>query len=1508
MSVVTVLATALSAVLLQPALRAEADTSPPAGTPATVSADGLPTWQLNGVVWSQAVVGNTVYATGSFTKARPPGVAAGGAGEIAANNIFAYDIRTGARVTSFNHSLDGQGLAVKASPNGTRVFVAGDFTSVDGVAKNHVAAFDAATGNLVTGFAASVSGRADALAVSNDTLFVGGNFFSANGQARRRLASFSTTTGAVKSWAPTADDEQVTSMVLAPAGDRVIIGGKFSTLNGAPAPAMGAVDAVTGASRPWAINQVMNNAGKGSSISSLSTDGTNIYGTGYAFESGNFEGGFAARPDTGAVVWLNDCHGDTYDGFPQGGVFYTVSHAHDCKWIGAFPQTDANWHINMRHALAYSTDARGTNTGPDNYGWNYNGQPASALLQWFPVVAVGTFTGQSQAAWSVTGNSDYTVLGGEFPSVNNVAQQGLVRFATRAIAPNKRGPARAPAAPAPTATSFAKGSVRVGWQSAYDMDNESLTYDVYRSGTAAPVYSTTTKTNYWTYPGMGFIDNGLTSGASYTYTIKVTDPTGNVLTLPKTPAVIVSDKTLSQYSKDVLADGATNYWRLGEPSGTSVLDYAGFNDATAQTGVTRGAGGAFDNDTDGSSTFNGSSDGFVVQNSSQDATSSFTAEAWVKTTSTSGGKIIGYGASATGNSGSYDRHVYMDNSGHIIFGVYPGSVRAVGSAKTFNDGSWHHVVASLSDTAGMALYVDGKKVGADAGTTSAQQYPGYWRIGGDNLGGWPNQPSSNYLAGNIDDVAIYPSALSLAKVQAHYVDSGRTLGGTPKPTDAYGAAVYDSGPDLFWRLTETSGSAAKDASPNGADGVYAGGVTKGQPGLVTGGGSAAGFDGSSGTVASANKYSNPTVYSEELWFKTSSTRGGKLVGFGDQQSGLSGNYDRHVYMENSGQLTFGVWTGQANTITSTRSYNDGQAHHLVATQSGAGMKLYVDGDLVGTNPQTQAQGYEGYWRIGGDTSWGGDSNWFNGTIDEAAIYSSALSAAEVRAHFVTGGGSVPNQAPQAAFTSSVDQRNVTLDGAGSTDPHGSISSYRWEFGDTTSETTTGSGTSHAYTSPGTYTVKLTVTDDKGATASVSHDVTVANIAPQASFGVTTDQKRVDVDGSQSSDADGTVASYDWNWGDGSTHGSGVTATHTYAQTGGYTVTLTVTDNDGAQSVVTHDVTATQNQAPDAAFTSTVNEKSVAVDGSGSADADGSVASYSWNWGDSTSNGAGVNATHTYATNGTYTITLTVTDNAGSTGQVAHDVTVAAAATPQLIGSDDFGRTVTAGWGSADTGGIWSLVGTKANFKVAGGSGTISMPTAGSGPSANLTAVTSKNSDVQLSFSPAQVPTGSGTFVSVIGRQVAGVGTYRAVANLRSNGTVSLTLVRVDGAGQATIVPATIVSGLTYAAGDKLSIRMQVTDTSPTVVRAKVWKSSLAEPTSWLLTGSDGASAMQASGYVGLMSYLAANATAGTAVSFDDLRVFDTTGIVQAPQVQALAARQASPHTSDDPPVATQVSP
>src|SRR4051794_35672674 len=128
---------------------ATADTAPPAGTPATVSADALPTWQVNGVVWSQAVVGNNVFAGGSFTTARPAGVAAGGAGQVAQNNFIGYDITTGNRVAALSHSVNGQVLSVQKAPDGSRGYIRGDFTTVDGAPPHHIPPLHRAPGRLI---------------------------------------------------------------------------------------------------------------------------------------------------------------------------------------------------------------------------------------------------------------------------------------------------------------------------------------------------------------------------------------------------------------------------------------------------------------------------------------------------------------------------------------------------------------------------------------------------------------------------------------------------------------------------------------------------------------------------------------------------------------------------------------------------------------------------------------------------------------------------------------------------------------------------------------------------------------------------------------------------------------------------------------------------------------------------------------------------------------------------------------------------------------------------------------------------------------------------------------------------------------------------------------------------------------------------------------------------------------------------------------------------------------
>ncbi|MFB6299001.1 MAG: PKD domain-containing protein, partial [Halobacteriales archaeon] len=137
----------------------------------------------------------------------------------------------------------------------------------------------------------------------------------------------------------------------------------------------------------------------------------------------------------------------------------------------------------------------------------------------------------------------------------------------------------------------------------------------------------------------------------------------------------------------------------------------------------------------------------------------------------------------------------------------------------------------------------------------------------------------------------------------------------------------------------------------------------------------------------------------------------------------------------------------------------------------------------------------------------------------------------------------------------------------SSDPEGGPLSYAWDFGDGN----TGSGVtpSHSYSSGGSFTVALTVTDDNGASDTASQSITV-NEFPIASFTHTPADpvlgEPIDFDASGSSDSDGSIASYEWDFdGDGTTDGTGVTTTHTYSSGTSHTVTLTVTDDDGAST-------------------------------------------------------------------------------------------------------------------------------------------------------------------------------------------------------------------------------------------------------------------------------------------------------------------------------------------------------
>ena len=208
----------------------------------------------------------------------------------------------------------------------------------------------------------------------------------------------------------------------------------------------------------------------------------------------------------------------------------------------------------------------------------------------------------------------------------------------------------------------------------------------------------------------------------------------------------------------------------------------------------------------------------------------------------------------------------------------------------------------------------------------------------------------------------------------------------------------------------------------------------------------------------------------------------------------------------------------------------------------------------------------------------------SGTTDGLDFHSSEASTAAYRPKLTLSYVIPdPNQAPSASFTATPGtgefSLNVNFDASGSSDPDGTIADYAWDFGDGTG----GSGATplHSYGAAGTYNAELTVTDDDGATDISNLAVVVTeppNQAPSASFTATpgTGQSSLNVnfDASGSSDPDGTIADYAWDFGDG-TGGSGVNASHSYSAAGTYDAELTVTDNDGATGVANHTIVVSE---------------------------------------------------------------------------------------------------------------------------------------------------------------------------------------------------------------------------------------------------------------------------------------------------------------------------------------------
>ena len=330
-------------------------------------------------------------------------------------------------------------------------------------------------------------------------------------------------------------------------------------------------------------------------------------------------------------------------------------------------------------------------------------------------------------------------------------------------------------------------------------------------------------------------------------------------------------------------------------------------------------------------------------------------------------------------------------------------------------------------------------------------------------------------------------------------------------TSAYSTAVAADSPILWYQLGDKPGTTAQDVSSVPHNGTYQGGVTLGVAG-PTSCGTAAGFDGSTGYVSNANIVTSPATFSLEVWFNTTTSNGGLLAGFGSAVTGASGNYDRHIYMNNAGQIYFGVAANQ--TVHTTAAYNDGNWHQAVATIGPAGMMLYIDGALAASSasPTVSSQTYSGSWRVGYDSLGGWSSaphsNFFAGSLAEVSVYGTQLSATRVAAHYAAASGVVTLPgAPAITAVSAADAAATLTWTAPASNGGGTITGYvvtPYIAGAAqAAQTFTGTATTESVTglSPGTsYTFQVAAVNAAGTGPASAASVAVTpNAGPALTF-------------------------------------------------------------------------------------------------------------------------------------------------------------------------------------------------------------------------------------------------------------------------------------------------------------------------------------------------------------------------------------------------------------------------
>jgi len=500
-------------------------------------------------------------------------------------------------------------------------------------------------------------------------------------------------------------------------------------------------------------------------------------------------------------------------------------------------------------------------------------------------------------------------------------------------------------------------------------------------------------------------------------------PTATLSTTSATSSDTLTSLGTANPTSATVATTGCGVAKLADSASATDWSGTGPNTALPFSGVTYQASGPLS--TNGIA-LNGST-GWAETTTGYTDPTNFTILAWFKT-SVGQGSIAGFSDEqnpVTTTPPDHDRMLWVGTNGKLNWGIYDSAQTVLTSTSAVDTGSWVFAAATVGSSTA-TLYVNGTQVATSAVST-LDSYPGWWTIGYAALSGWTNAPSNFYFDGSLAQVAIIPSQLSSSQVTTLEGDS--TL-------STYTAGVTALSPANNWQLNDAGSTAYTGAVPgittptqtfadisgNNNTGTGGTGVTPNQAGHYTGQAST-GFNATAQVTTTTDYSDNPSTFSLAGWFKSASSSGGSILGFSSgTTNGSVANAGSTIpivlWMDNAGQIVFGVFSTTYDTVVSPSDYNNGAWHFVVASLGSGGMDLYIDGALVASSAGVTAQLTPGWWHVGwsGETYnglWPNHSTtaYWNGSLGDVTVIPSQLSASQVTA--------LSNAANGSAFTTAM---------------------------------------------------------------------------------------------------------------------------------------------------------------------------------------------------------------------------------------------------------------------------------------------------------------------------------------------------------------------------------------------------------------------------------------------------------------------------------------------------------